>query len=268
MTKNKFSIITVTLNNISGLKRTYTSLRAQSCRDFEWIVIDGNSDDGTDTLLQTLGAQWISEKDGGIYDAMNKGIKRSRGKYILFLNAGDALTAPDTLEMIATLTDQNPALIYGDSYEDKNYKPARSHEQIVLGLFTHHQAIFYNRKKLGELRYNTNFKIAADYDFTARALQQNGAAAALFCPIPVCIFESGGLSQQNAARGRNEQFIVRKNLKLYGALKNAGIYCAQTLLWQFRTIAPNLYWRLKSSGNTARAPAQNLILPYRRENPV
>ena len=92
MEKKFFSIITVTLNSKLDLIKTINSLKNQKFKNFEYIVIDGNSNDGTKEIINDnldIIDKWISEKDLGIYDAMNKGIKLSEGKYIGMLNAGD-----------------------------------------------------------------------------------------------------------------------------------------------------------------------------------
>ena len=83
-----FSIITVNLNHLEGLTRTAASIAGQSCDDYEWIVVDGGSNDGSVGFLESSSARWSSEADSGIYDAMNKGTQQSRGHYLLFLNAG------------------------------------------------------------------------------------------------------------------------------------------------------------------------------------
>ena len=95
-----FSIITVTRNNLPGLKRTHDSLKIQICHDFEWVVVDGASTDGTPDYLRTTGAIWVSEPDSGLYDAMNKGLGNAVGDYIVFMNAGDLFAAPDVLDKI------------------------------------------------------------------------------------------------------------------------------------------------------------------------
>lgn len=244
-----FSIITVTCNNLEGLLRTEESLKNQTCRDFEWIIIDGASDDGSADYLPKTQSEWLSEPDNGIYDAMNKGLERAKGKYVLFLNAGDALAAKDVLNYIKNHTDPKSALLFGDSLETdgKNepaYKFSKMPATLKYGLFTHHQAMLYERESIGALRYNTTYKISADYDFTARFLAQNPASQ--YLPVPICLFESGGLSQQNAALGRTEQFEIRKALKICGPVKNRLIMIAQSLIWNFRSAFPNLYWSIKS----------------------
>jgi len=131
-------------------------------------------------------------------------------------------------------------------------------------MFTHHQAMLYNRKALGKMRYNTEYKIAADYELTARFLKDHNDV--LYCAIPFCIFESGGISQQNAKLGRTAQHQIRKNLELVNPLANAIITTAQKILWTLRTIAPSLYWHLKSSDNNEHENKQSDTPPDRPEN--
>lgn len=270
MIKNPlFSIVTVTLNNFPGLEATWKSLQKQSCRNFEWIVIDGGSKDYTASFLQRTNAHWVSEKDDGIYDAMNKGLDRASGDYILFLNAGDKLTNPYTLDMLHTIAAKNPDFIYGDSYESdgqsKHYKPARANAKIARGMFTHHQSMLYKREVIGDTRFDTKYKIAADYDFTVRFLKN--AKAIFYAPVPLCIFESGGISQQNAKTGRREEFLIRRREKLKPLTSAALTYGAQSLAQNLKTFTPNFYWSLKSSRNRAPEHAQNqnpLFRPARR----
>jgi putative colanic acid biosynthesis glycosyltransferase len=265
MTTKTLSIITVTLNNLSGLTQTAASINAQTDTDFEWIIIDGGSTDGTLAFLKPQSALWQSAPDNGIYDAMNKGIAAATAPHTLFLNAGDTFTDENTLALINQHLKENPktALLYGDSWEDQNYKPARPHTAITRGLFTHHQAIIYSRKALGAMRYNLDYDIAADYDLTARILTTLKPEEIHHLPRALCIFESGGISQTQATTGRREQYQIRARLKLCSPLKNKLIYAAQTLLWNFRRVEPNLYWHLKSSDNTAPETAQNQTPPPR-----
>ena len=99
----KISIITINLNNVSGLENTLSSVRAQTFRDFEQIVVDGGSSDGSVDVIRANSdwiAQWISEPDSGIYNAMNKGVRMASGDYLLFLNSGDCLASPKVLENV------------------------------------------------------------------------------------------------------------------------------------------------------------------------
>lgn len=252
-----FSIITVTKNNLDGLKRTQKSVKEQTCRDFEWIIIDGASTDGTREHLKTLTVdipvKALSEKDDGIYEAMNKGIKRARGLYLLFLNAGDTLAAPDTLEKLLKATAKKPDFIYGDALEPDpqtpqkhHYKAASSAKNIIWGMFTHHQSMLYRRAIIREdkLRYRHIYTIAGDYEFTARFL--NRAQKSLYIPMPICIFEQGGISQKNALEGRRQQYIIRESLNMASLPVNVGIFALQSLSFFLRHRAPWLYWGLKN----------------------
>lgn len=247
MTKPLFSIVTVTLNNLSGLKKTADSIITQTHKNYEWVVIDGASNDGTIEYLENLKINYISEVDEGIYDAMNKGIARTQGQYLLFLNAGDALENKNTLhEAYERIKNQAYDFIYGDSVESIDgkllFKRSQPHFQIGKGMFTHHQSMFYNRDVLKNIKYDTRYKIAADYDLTWKAIEKSENF--LYLPFPVCIFEAGGLSQQQVLLGRIEQFKIRKNNGI-SFLKNSFIFTAQSLLYRLRCIAPNLYWLLK-----------------------
>jgi putative colanic acid biosynthesis glycosyltransferase len=240
------SIITIAYNNLDGLKKTHASIQSQTTQEYEWIVVDGGSKDKTSTFLKTTNANWKSEPDGGIYDAMNKGIDRMKGDYMLFLNSGDCFADQDSLGHILETIHQNPAFIYGDALEQEENglireKIAKPYTTISKGLFTHHQAMVY---KKNDLRYDTQYKIASDYDFTYRYLMEIVSLdlPVHYIPTPLCIFEGGGISQTSAKKGRLEQYKIRKSHHIKGAKR---LYCAQTLIWKFRMLFPNLFWGLK-----------------------
>jgi len=247
-----YSIITVTYNNLGGLQRTADSLRAQSFQGFEWLVIDGGSDDGSIAYLEDINAPYISEPDDGIYDAMNKGIERAEGFYVLFLNAGDVLASDTTFSELAGYIEElqsTPDFIYGDSLEEipgkePAYKPSRAYKSAAYGMFTHHQAMFYRRETIDDLRYDTAYKIAADYKFTLQFLDKGGNV--VYFPKALCLFESGGISQQNAALGRDEQFRIRRDLGTVRPWKNCMIMAKQRIIWTLRRIFPKLYWLIKA----------------------
>lgn len=243
-----FSLITVTLNNLEGLKKTYKSIEKQTLKDFEWIVIDGKSSDQTTKWLENISAHWISEPDNGLYDAMNKGIARAKGQYLLFLNAGDQLAASDTLQKISeTLKTQKPDFIYGDALENTHpkqfYKKARDHSKISQGMITHHQAMLYKRTIVAKQRYDLTYALAADYDFTARFLEK--ATSFYKCDFPLCVFEIGGLSQIHAHQSRNEEIEIRRKLKLASPLSNALITTRQRMALALKTYCPSLYKALR-----------------------
>ena len=101
----KLSIITINYNNKNGLQKTIDSVISQTFKDFEWIIIDGGSTDGSKELIEKYSQHityWVSEPDKGIYNAMNKGIKVAKGEYLFFLNSGDYLVQPNTINQIFT----------------------------------------------------------------------------------------------------------------------------------------------------------------------
>ncbi len=239
------SIVTITKNNLAGLRSTAQSVQGQSSHDYEWIIIDGNSTDGTKEYLRSSPAQWISENDLGLYDAMNKGIDRARGQYILFLNAGDTLADMDILSLIAKAANaEQPDFIYGDALETGGlYKKARSHTKISRGMFTHHQAMIYKRAPIQDLRFDNTLKIAADYGFTARFLKTSEKIH--YTPCAICIFEHGGISQKNRKLGRREQYKIRKNMHICSATENILIYIVQSAAAFLNQINLALYSKLR-----------------------
>ncbi len=250
------SLISVTLNNLKGLQKTQRSLLNQNHKNFEWIVIDGASTDGTQKWLEKepevgVNSCFICEKDDGLYDAMNKGLDQAEGNYILFLNAGDQLAEDDSLEKLAKNIDNanNPAFVYGDAYEetmqgDKIYKPARHVKKIASGMITHHQAMMYHRETIKDMRYDLSYRLAADYDFTARLLKENPEV--FYCGFPICIFEAGGVSQKNAKAARAEEYKIRQNLELCSSLMNMAVNMRQIFAHALKTKAPHLYYKLRA----------------------
>lgn len=244
-----FSIITVTRNNREGLQKTASSLQAQEFDGFEWIIVDGHSSDGSQKDFINYDALIISEDDDGIYDAMNKGIEKANGDYLLFLNAGDILAQTQTLKKIRdAIQFSKPDFIYGDSWEYSNertwYKPAKSHNEVAAGMFTHHQSMLYKTKLIEDLRYDTEYRIAADYDFTLQFL--NKSDTCLKVEFPICVFEGGGVSQRQVSKARKEQFTIRQKLHVTPLTANVLIYAKQTISWGFRACAPGFYWKLKN----------------------
>jgi len=170
MEKKFFSIITVVLNAKNDLVSTINSLREQDYKNFEYIVIDGYSTDGTVKVINNnlnIINKWKSEKDLGIYDAMNKGIDLCEGKYIGMLNAGDKYT-PKGLSIINNyLKDNNFDFIFG-SVMKKNLRHGFKKKRILwnFDFYSSHSSGFFikntSQKKIG--KYNLKYKISSDYD--------------------------------------------------------------------------------------------------------
>ncbi len=113
----KISIITINFNDLVGLEKTFNSVVSQSNTDFEYIVIDGGSTDGSKEFLEQNSdklAYWISEKDSGVYNAMNKGIKAAKGDYVMFLNSRDFLIDSTIIDKVVKDLDGSTAIYYGN----------------------------------------------------------------------------------------------------------------------------------------------------------
>lgn len=248
-----FSIITVTYNYLEGLKRTTESVKNQTDTDYEWIIIDGNSQDGTVEYLNTLDAVITSEPDQGIYDAMNKGLTRATGEYVLFLNAGDSFYSPDTLESIKKVVKAAAKpidFLYGDAYEldddgTKHLKPARSIKECKKGMITHHQAMLYRHARLSRLVYDTKYRIAADYKFTCELIQRSKVIH--YFKTPICCFEVGGISQRKTNLARKEQHMIRCEMGLTSFSMSVMIYYMQVCTFVLRRICPSFYWFLREN---------------------
>ncbi len=172
------SIITINYNNAKGLERTFHSVFNQTNKDFEYIVIDGNSTDGSKNIIlqnESKIGYSISEPDKGIYDAMNKGIAKAKGDYILFLNSGDYLLDPNTIENVKselhTFDVISGDLILEEKNQTKHYLKSIDEIEIshFLNISLYHQATFIS-KKMFEVYglYDETFKLGGDYEFFIR----------------------------------------------------------------------------------------------------
>ena len=184
----RLSVITVNLNNADGLRRTGESLFAQSFTDYEFIVIDGGSTDGSVAFLEQHTnhiTRWTSEPDGGIYQAMNKGIAQATGTYCLFLNSGDWLVGSSTLETVFAHQPQAD-IVAGDIYFfDTQANAIKWHvpspdaltaKTLFLGTLPH-QATLIRRSLFGQFGvYNEQLHIASDWLFFLETLLERGCS--------------------------------------------------------------------------------------------
>lgn len=175
----RLSIITINLNNCIGLKSTIESVIAQSFTDFEWIIIDGGSTDGSRELIEQYAsyfAYWVSEPDKGIYNAINKGIAKAKGEYIQILNSGDYLFEDSTLEKLFT-NHYDADILYGDAiclYPNGSKLDKKYPDTVSLNYFIHdvinHQASFYRRQVFDGHPYNEKYLIASDWAYCIEAV--------------------------------------------------------------------------------------------------
>lgn len=197
----ELSIITINLNNTAGLQKTFASVFDQSFKDFEYIVIDGGSSDGGKEIIENNSAKlsyWVSEKDKGVYNAMNKGIVKAKGEYLLFLNSGDYLAGKEVLEELMTLTD-NKDIVYGDVLIDREENPFIKvvPDTLVFSFFITdalpHQGVFFKKRLFTDLGlYNESLQIVADWEFSMNAICRFHASYK-HAPVLVTVFNTEGI---------------------------------------------------------------------------
>lgn len=200
----KISIITVNLNNLSGLQKTAESILNQSLNDFEFIIIDGGSTDGSKEYITSIGNRvnyWVSEPDTGIYNAMNKGIEVATGEYLCFLNSGDLFFDAETLAHVAKkVTDSTIGIYYGDVIFDEKRKrrlipaPVKLDYPFLIGNSINHQSSFIKRSLFDEIfYYNENLRIIADWEFVIYAVCKKEVATAHLGMV-ISIYDASGVS--------------------------------------------------------------------------
>jgi glycosyltransferase involved in cell wall biosynthesis len=203
-----FSIIIPTFNSSATILNCIESVYRQKCQDFEVIVLDNQSDDRTIEIIQENFDKKpellvISEKDGGVYEAMNKGISLSRGQWIFFLGSDDSLFDDEVLGNVKSIAEKSTNdVLYGNvliqgntswAADNQIYNGEYSIEKLLKGNICH-QSIFYRREvftKVGP--YNTQYTVCADYDMNLRCFAQLNPQ---FIDLIICKFNCGGISTQ------------------------------------------------------------------------
>lgn len=208
------SIITINLNNKEGLKETINSVISQTYKDIEYIIIDGCSTDGSVEVIKEYEdkiSYWVSEVDKGIYNAMNKGIRASRGDYLLFLNSGDHIIENNVLEKVSQYLDGTD-FVYGNEWKinDKN-KGSRPYEAIYPDKLDEsffrrtslpHQSTFIRRELLKD-GYSEEYKIISDW-LLFRESWKNGKTYK-HVPVIVSVYDCSGFSYQNIGLMNDEK---------------------------------------------------------------
>mgnify|MGYP002523103776 CR=1 FL=1 len=167
----KLSIITINYNNKLGLQKTIDSVICQTWKDYEWIIIDGGSTDGSRELIeqyQQYLAYWCSEPDKGVYHAMNKGVSKASGDYVNFMNSGDTYYDKSVLQKIDDLNSQAD-IISGKTVHTDSLKPLFQYNgSLLIQLYVttiSHQGAFVKKTLLNKYPYDENFKIVSDWKF-------------------------------------------------------------------------------------------------------
>lgn len=227
--KPKFSIITITFNAGSVIEPTLKSVLAQTYTNYEYLLIDGGSSDDTVERAKASGMEFahiVSERDNGLYDAMNKGMALATGDYLCFLNAGDAFHEPETLQKIVdAIKDEEslPHVLYGETAEvdtERNFVRMRRHkapEKLDWRSFRHgmlvcHQA-FYARRDIAPM-YNLEYRLSSDVDWCIRVMKR--AERLVNVDAVVIDYLQDGLSVQRHRESLKERFRVMS--RHYGLL--------------------------------------------------
>ncbi|GAB6011779.1 glycosyltransferase [Viscerimonas tarda] len=213
----KLSIITVNYNNAAGLEKTIRSIVSQDYDDFEYLVIDGASTDGSVDILEngelsTIPFRWISEPDTGIYNAMNKGIRAAKGDYLLFINSGDTLYNEHVLSDAFKLAKGDTNLIYGDlhrSFPDGHTDVVEMPDTVTLFRMIYstltHPTTFIKKELFDKYGlYREDLKIVSDWAFFLK-LMLLGNVTQQHIPLIVATFEMDGISSQNEQAVRTER---------------------------------------------------------------
>jgi len=171
----KYSIITINYNNKDGLIHTMDSVVRQTYKDTEYIVIDGGSTDGSVDVIKRYASNisyWVSEKDNGIYHAMNKGVTKAHGDYCLFMNSGDCFHSSKVLESVSKYQEDiicGKVLKGETTIPSGHNKPTISLVDLMRGSLPH-QAMFIKRELLVKHPYDEKYKIVSDWKFCIEAI--------------------------------------------------------------------------------------------------
>lgn len=228
-----FSIITVTYNAAGTIESTLDSVDRQTFSDYEHLVIDGDSTDGTQDIVKNTfnpNRKLVSERDRGIYDAMNKGMSLARGRYLIFLNAGDRLHAANTLQIISEAIRQNdfPGIVYGQTnIIDCNGnmigpRHLTAPDNLTLksfaqGMVVCHQSFVVLREIADG--FSPKYRFSSDYDWCIKCLQHSKHNVGLTDTV-VTDFLAGGTTSQNHIKSLIERFKIMCHY--YGTIPTIG----------------------------------------------
>lgn len=218
----KLSIITISYNNASGLKLTMESVVNQHYDDFEYIVVDGGSKDGSVEVIESIVSKskidihWISEPDKGIYHAMNKGIQMAKGDYLQFLNSGDKLAADDVLKLFSSRLPANCPILYGNMlknlpeglYRDRGLagKQIRFRD-MFLGTLNHSPA--WIKKELFNQYglYDESLRIVSDWKWFLEVICLHRVNP-VYTNLDITVFDMTGISNTQSDLEKNERKAV------------------------------------------------------------
>lgn len=212
----KLSIITINYNNLEGLKKTIESVSSQTCKEFEYLIIDGGSTDGSVAYIESKSDAidyWISEPDKGIYNAMNKGIELATGEYILFINSGDHLFSNKVVKSAEKYLQSYDVIYFNLQIisEDKRFKIHSLPDKLKFSDFFidswPHPSTFTKRELFDKVGlYDENLKIFSDWKFMILALFKYQCSYLKVDEI-LSTFYLGGVSSQTDLFGERNQVL-------------------------------------------------------------
>ena len=213
----KLSIITVNLNNLEGLKKTYDSVVCQTFTDYEWIVIDGGSTDGSREFIEEHAEKcsyWCSEPDKGIFNAMNKGVLHANGQYCLFLNSGDHFYGNKILRKAQVQQWNKDFICYdiiidNDSLHKYQKAPDFISDIFILSCTLPHQSTLILTTLLKQSPYLENLKIGSDWFFFYESLAIKRCSYQAI-HLPLSVFYSGGVSSDPIIGQQERYDCLRK----------------------------------------------------------
>ena len=225
----KYSIITINYNNRDGLRNTIESVINQSFHDYEFIIIDGGSNDGSRELIEQYEkhiSYWVSEPDKGIYNAMNKGIRVSNGEYLNFMNSGDTFYSSNVLTSIEKELE-NYDIIVGKEYHQNpdtgesatTFLPTRLSMVTFFVSYLPHQSGFIKRTLFKDNLYDENLRIVGDWKFYMQQIVSFERTAKL-TDIIVSKREQGGISNANSSLNNEERLKVLHEILPIGVYKD------------------------------------------------
>lgn len=214
----KLSIITINYNNLVGLRTTLESVLKQSFQDFEYLIIDGGSTDGSRELIVQYEyrlSYWCSERDSGVYNAMNKGILQAQGDYLLFLNSGDYLANENILENVVSYLSGSD-IVYGDLtfvWKDGHRMIATYPDVLDLRYLLEgslaHPASFIKRSLFEGCLYSESYRIVSDWEFWVKKIVLEEVSY-LHLPMVISIFDTEGISSDMEKCNREREQVLRQ----------------------------------------------------------
>ncbi|SEA92529.1 Glycosyltransferase involved in cell wall bisynthesis [Prevotella sp. tc2-28] len=249
----KLSIITINYNNKDGLQKTIDSVICQTWKDYEWIVIDGGSTDGSKELIEQYQqhfAYWCSEPDKGVYNAMNKGIAKAKGEYIQFLNSGDCFHQVNTLEMVSVYLGQNADVFYGDlNYLSVNdnyiiHYPKKLTMHYFLSHSIGHPASYIKAELLKSAGYREDFKIVSDWFRFVEWFREGRVFRHM--NVVVADYDTTGISSVNLDLISKENEIVYN--ELFGCENRKWIEESQKMQYFYEDVDKCGFWHIRKYG--------------------